>query len=469
MMKKLVKKSPLFSPLKFLYRKYKYYQPARYRYGKAFVETWDLLNKSEFWSEEKISEYQLKQLKKIIYHAYKNVPYYTNLFDSYSIKPEDIKDFEDLKKIPYLTKDIINQHRKEMIDKNFPQKYLGYGTTGGSTGIPMGFYYDKRTYSDVEWAFMTHQWKRVGYKHRDKCVVLRGNVVNNIKENKKYWEMDWENNWLIMSSYHLKDDTIPLYIEKIRDFKPKFIQAYPSALQILTAYMEKNKTEPFESVKAIFCGSENIYEWQRVQFETVLKTRAFSWYGHSERVCLAGECEKSNYYHCFPQYGYLELINDKDEWCTKKGEIVATSFTNYVMPFIRYRTQDIAINTNKKCECGRNWKLIEKVEGRLQDYVIGKNNEIITLTALIFAQHFNSFSKIRNMQLMQNKKGEVVVRIIENEKLQDDDKEEIITKMKMASDNSLKISIELINEIPRTKLGKYRFLIQELPIEFGDR
>jgi len=336
----------------------------------------------------------------------------------------------------------------------------------------MGFYFDKRTYSSIEWAYMTHQWKRVGYQYRDKCVVLRGNVVNRIKENIKYWEMDWANNWLIMSSYHLKDNTIPLYIKKIKKFEPKFIQAYPSTLQILVSYMKQNNIEPFESVKAIFCGSENIYEWQRELFEEVLKTRVYSWYGHSERVCLAGECEKSHYYHSFPQYGYLELINDKNEWCIEedeKGEIVTTGFTNYVMPFIRYKTQDIAINTNKKCECGRNCKLIKSVEGRLQDYVIGKNGEKISLTALIFAQHFNAFSKIKNMQLFQIKKGEVVVKIVENEALIENDKYEIISKMKKASDNNLKIVLRFVDEIPRTKSGKYRFLIQELPIKFGDR
>jgi len=472
MIKDKIKNSICYIPLKYILGKYCYYKPIRLRYGKAFVETWKLLNKTEFLTEDEIKEYQLRQLKNIIYHSYQNVPYYTKLFDRNSIKPENIKNFEDLKKIPYLTKDIINQHREEMIDKNFPKKYLGYGTTGGSTGIPMGFYFDKRTYASVEWAYMTHQWKRVGYKYRDKCVVLRGNVVKYIVENKKYWEMDWANNWLIMSSYHLTDNTIPLYINKIRKFKPKFIQAYPSALQIFVSYMKVNNIKPFESVKAIFCGSENIYEWQRKLFKEVLKTRVYSWYGHSERVCLAGECEQSHYYHSFPQYGYLELVNDKGEWCTvedEKGEIVATGFTNYVMPFIRYKTQDIAINTNKNCECGRNWKLIKNVEGRLQDYVIGKNNESITLTALIFAQHFKAFSKIKNMQLFQNIKGEVVVRIIENEKLQDNDKNEIISKMKNASDNSLRIILKFVNQIPRTKNGKYRFLIQELPIRFGDR
>lgn len=469
MIREKIKNSSIFAPIKYCYQKYKFLLPVGKRYGKSFSDTCALLDESEYWSEDKIKEYQLYQLKSIIKHAHKNCPYYTKLFNEYSIHPDDIKDMNDMKKIPYLTKEIINQYKNEMIDVNFPKKYLGYGTTGGSTGIPMGFYFDKRIYSSIEWAYMTHQWKRVGYKHRDKCVVLRGNVVGNIKENKRYWEMDRTNNWLIMSSYHLTDETIPLYIKKIRGFSPKYIQAYPSALKILMSYMENHHIKPFVSIKAVLCGSENIYNWQRILFEKILNTRVYSWYGHSEQVCLAGECEVSSKYHSFPTYGFTELINANGDWCIQegeKGEIVATGFTNYVMPFIRYRTQDIAINTNKKCECGRNWKLIKSVEGRLQDYVIGRNNENITLTALIFSQHFKAFSKIKNMQLIQNKTGEVVIRIVENEKLQDDDKKEIITKMENASDNSLQISIKFVNEIPRTKSGKYRFLIQELPVEF---
>ncbi len=466
--KNTIKNSFLYNPLNFVRGKLLYRLPVRLRYGKVFTDTQRFLNESEFWPEEKIKQYQLEQLNKLINHAYENVPYYTKLFDNNGITPGDINDFKDLRKIPYLTKEIINQHREELISKYFPKKYLCYVTTGGSTGIPLGFYHDQRLVDSLEWAFMTHQWKRIGYNFRDKCVVLRGSVVKNIKENDKYWETNRSNNWLLMSSYHLTDKTIPIYINKIRDFRPCFIQAYPSVLQLLVVYMKNNHIRPFESVKAIFCGSENLYQWQRKLFEEVLKTKVYSWYGHTERVCLAGECEHSKYYHSFPQYGFLELINEHNEWCNhedEKGEIVATGFGNYVMPFIRYKTQDIAIYTNRECSCGRKWKLIKGVEGRLQDYVIGKNNEKITLTALIFAQHFHSFGKIKNMQLYQKNKGIVEVRIVEKFPLTGHDHYEIKNKMVKASDSSLSVEIKTVDDIPRTKGGKYRFLIQELPIQ----
>ncbi len=334
----------------------------------------------------------------------------------------------------------------------------------------MGFY-NQKGHGWIEWAFMTNQWKRINYHDHDKCAVLRGGVIKKINEGKKYWSHNnfTHPNWLIMSSYHLNEENIPLYIAKLRKFKPRFIQAYPSSLQLIAEYMNRNRIPHLEGLEGIFCGSENIYPYQRSLFENVFKTRVFSWYGHTEQLCLAGECEISSCYHSFPQYGYTELINQDGQWCEnedEKGEIVSTGFWNYSFPFIRYRTQDIGIHTNKLCDCGRNWKMIKRVEGRIQDYVIGKNNNMITLTALIFAQHFNAFSKIKQMQLYQKTKGEITVRIIENKPLTHLDKEDIISKMISASSNNLVVNLQIVHNIPRTISGKTKFLIQELDTQW---
>ena len=446
--------------------RFMYYLPEHIKYGSQYRYIKSLIKQSEHWSEEEIYTYQLQQLQKIIKHAYHNVPYYNSLFKQHQIHPTDIKEISDLKKIPYLTKDIINENRELIKSDSIKKSRLRYATTGGSTGTPMGFYHEN-VHGWIEWAFMISQWERIGYKDKDKCAVLRGGAVKNIIYRKKYWaHNNWLHpNWLIMSSYHLTDESIPLYYNKLKEFKPRFIQAYPSSLQVLADFMKRNSLPPISGLEGIFCGSENIYDWQRSLFEEVFQTRVYSWYGHTEMLCLAGECEVSSTYHSYPQYGYTELINDNDEWCTEegeKGEIVATGFWNYYFPMIRYKTQDVAINTNKKCECGRNWKMIDRVEGRLQDYVIGSKGEKITLTALIFAQHFKAFEKIKKMQLYQNAAGKVTVRVVESQKLTNDDFTEIKSKMSEASHKSIDVDINILSDIPLTIRGKHRFLIQEI-------
>jgi len=335
----------------------------------------------------------------------------------------------------------------------------------------MGFYVEKDITSAKEWAFMITQWNRVGFRIGDRCVVLRGDVVQSANKG-KFWEYNPVNKNLILSSYHMSDETLPNYISKIREFRPSFIQVYPSAVTILAKFMRKNNIKPFSGLTALLCGSEALYLWQRVLLEETFQCRVYSWYGHTEQVVLAGECEKSAYYHVFPEYGIVELIGKGDKTITQEnelGEIVATGFNNFACPFIRYRTMDLAVPTNRKCECGRNYTLLKSVEGRLQELVVTKDKRLITLTALIFAQHFEAFAQIKEMQLVQEKEGELIVKVVRTSQYSVNDEKEILSKMQRAVSDGLDISFSYVNNIPRTKNGKYKFLIQKLPIEFGDK
>lgn len=444
--------------------------PFSIRYGKVFRETREFLQESQWWSRERLEEYQLVQLSKLLDHAYENVPYYRRVFDERGLKPKDIQDFKDLQQLPYLTKETIRENLPDLVARNYPKSKLQYATTGGSTGIPLGFYHEKGVSNEKEWAFMTAQWNRVGYQFGDKCIVLRGHVVECASKG-KLWKYDPINKNLILSSYHISDETLPKYIARIREFKPDFIQAYPSAITILARFMKEHDVEPFPGIKAILCGSENLYSWQRELLEEAFQVRVYSWYGHTEMAALAGECEKSNYYHIFSEYGIVELIGDDGMLVTgedKMGEIVATGLNNFICPLIRYRTMDLAVPTNGKCECGRNYPLLKKLEGRLQELVVTKDKRFVTLTALIFAQHFEAFSKVKEMQLVQEKEGILTVKIVKNDRYLDVDEHEIWSKMQRAVGNGLDVNFEYIDFIPRTQYGKYRFLIQKLPIEFRD-
>ena len=437
---------------------------------KTFRDTYKFLQKSQWWSREQLEEYQLQQLGKLLIHAYENVPYYRKVFDERGLKPRDIQDFSDLQKLPFLTKEIVRDNLNDLKARNYSADKFEYVTTGGSTGIPLGFYYEKGVSRAKEWAFMKTQWDRVGYHFRDKCVILRGNVVESADKG-KFWESSLFGRWLILSTYHMTDGNLPKYIEKIREFKPKFIQAYPSAITILARFMRENNIEPFPTVKAILCGSENLYPAQRELLEETFQCRVYSWYGNSEQVVLASECEKSTFYHIFPEYGFVELIGNDGKTVIKEnemGEIVATGFNNFIFPFIRYRTGDLGVYTYQKCTCERSYSLLKSVEGRLQELVVTKGKGLVTLTALIFAQHFEAFSRVKEMQLVQEREGELVVKIAPTPQYSENDQQEILSKMQKAVGNSLDINFEYVDHIPRTQRGKYRFLIQKLPIEFGN-
>src|SRR4030042_4274858 len=86
--------------------------PPRLRYGRVFWETYNILRESQFWSHERMEQYQLEQLGRLLRHAYENVPYYRRIFDERQLKPKDIKRLEDLRNFPLLTKETIKERRE---------------------------------------------------------------------------------------------------------------------------------------------------------------------------------------------------------------------------------------------------------------------------------------------------------------------------------------------------------------------
>jgi len=432
------------------------------RYVNVFWKMYKFLKKSQWWDRDKLVEYQLEQLSRLLEHAYENVPFYRKIFDDHGLKPRDIQDLKDLKQLPIITKDDVRNNLSKMTARNFPRHAIEYMNTGGSTGDPLGFYVEKGATEAKEYAFIKSMWDRVAYHFWDKSVVLRGYTV---PEDRLYRHA-FLGRWLILSSFHLDDKTIPLYLKKIQTFNPKYIMAYPSSITILAQYIKSRGISLKLNLKALLLGSEEVYPFQRQLLEEIFKTRVFSWYGQSEKVVLAGECEESTCYHIFPEYGITEVVDEKgrDVGYGKAGMVVGTSFLNYAMPLIRYYTGDLAILSDEKCGCGREYPLMKQVIGRAQDFIVTKGGKLIPLTALIFGQHFKVFSKIRQMQIVQEEKGVIKVKIVKGLEYTKEDEEEIYQKIKSIMGGELDVFFEYCHKIPRTKLGKHRFLIQKLKI-----
>lgn len=460
MIKEIIKKSPnwIQNSIKSMY----YYIPYEKRLGQEFKKTYNFLKESQWWSKKQHEEYQMMEIEKLIKYSYEYIPYYTQLFNERGLKPGHIQNFNDLKQVPYLTKEIVKNNLDKMISTKYNSRNISYVTTGGSTGEPMGFYEDKRLSNSLEWAYITSQWSRVGYDINkiNKCVILRGDIPNNGLYQFKGYD-------LILSSYKLTENNMLEYLQLIEKFNPHFMQAYPSAIYILSEFILKNNIKiNLTNMKAILCGSENLYDFQRKKISQAFNVRVYSWYGHSEKCCLAGECEEKNNYHIFSEYGYVELLNDRNEEATKEGEsgeIICTGFNNYVMPFIRYKTGDIAINTNITCSCGRNYKSLKSVKGRKQEIIITKNGSKVMLTGSY--KIFDRISEyIEAGQFYQEKQGCLELRIIKKNNYTNVISDYINTEIKNKFGKDIDLKIIYVDSIKRTSRGKQKFLVQKLDI-----
>lgn len=427
-----------------------YKVPNKYRYGKYYRNFYKQIDDFFQLSLEEKRKIQLKKIQEIVEYAYFNVPYYKELFDENNISYK-INSFEEFKKIPYLTKDIIRNNLDKLKSKEKIKNIKV--TTGGTTGMPMEFYLDKKVIIN-ELAFVDYYWNKFsnGYKDTLKIVKIRENIPSNGRIFEKI------GNKLIMSSFKLKKENIEEYLKEINDFNPDYIHAFPSSITILAEYIINNKINlNLKNLKGIFSSSETLSNYQKDIIEKGFKVKICDLYGHSERAVIAFSDIKDESYTLDLLYGYTELINENNKNVIldtlKDGEIVATGFWNKSMPFIRYKTGDNAISSGK-------YDSLKKISGRKSEYFIDKYKNKIPFTCSdeLF---WNCKEKVEAYQYVQNEVGKCQLKIVKSKKflLTENNEKEIKNELKRLYPN-IEFYISYVENIERTKRGKYKYLIQ---------
>ena len=150
-----------------------------------------------------------------------------------------------------------------------------------------------RTAFQIEYAFraMHYKWGGVDYRNRDKVAMCSGHPVTLPSRLKPpFWSFDLANNHMYFSSYHMSNDTLRYYIQKLEEFDPLLLHGYPSSIYLLAlAYKKYGKGGM--ALKAVYTSSETLLDFQRKAIEEAFQVRVFDWYGTSEMSANIVECE----------------------------------------------------------------------------------------------------------------------------------------------------------------------------------
>lgn len=409
-----------------------------------------------------MEEYQMRELNKLLHHAYNNVPYYRNIFNERGLKPQHIQDLNDLKKLPCLTKDAFKKHFTELTATNYNLKNCPMSHTSGTSGKPLQFYQDLQE-NQREWAFVCHQWSRVGFNPGDPRVELRGSII----EGKKPIVYDPVRKVLRLSPRLGSKEIVNFYVEKISRFGAKFLHGYPSAIALFASMVKQyGLSVPFK-LQAVLFASEAVYPWERCVVEEVFNCRVFGFYGMAEHAVIAAECEHSSNYHCVPQYGITEID-------PTTNEIIGTSFLNFVNPFIRYRTTDSASSPiNSYCgECDRQYfPVFSGIEGRLEDFII--TPEGVPVSPAVITHPFKDFKTIKDTQIIQKSLNYVKLRMVlwddHDLKMLEDELQQLCQGLQNILGPIMKIETEIVDSIQLSKSGKFRWIISEVSKDFLEK
>jgi phenylacetate-CoA ligase len=391
-----------------------------------------------------INTYQQAQLGKILAIAAK-APAYKNI--------RNYKNFTD---IPFSNKnDMQTDIDRFVVEK----KGADLCSTGGTTsGRPLKFYIDKSR-KGFEWYWMAkYNWGQVGFKTSDYRAVLRNHKLNGANHHVDHLlkEVQFDN-------HALKDSYLDYIIDYIVKHDLKFVHAYPSAAFLLAKriYVTNRETP----IVAFLSGSEAVFDNQKNLIQNVLNKRMYTWYGHSEKLILAAETAHCENYHVNPFYGYAEIIdnngnvvNTPGEW----GELVGTGFMNTKMPFIRYRTEDEAEFMGHVCpDCGRAGMTFKNVIGRRgKDVIYKEDGSIITTSSMML--DYGIYQYIKGVQYYQQKKGELIIRIVPQKDYDASTREKVLDIMLPRFRDGLKIELVEVESLEYTKNNKLKLLIQDM-------
>lgn len=427
-------------------------------------------------ARNEIEQWQLNKLRFIISHAYNNIPGYHSLYREAGVKPEDLQTLNDIRLFPIIEKDTLRDNIKEFTNPHVSKLKLHQSRTSGSTGNPFGFY---KTL-DEEWvenAFVGRAWSLGGWTIKQSGIMLRGAYAGDADhifkkcDNSSFYV---HNGSYMLSPNFLTDNYYSVYRSFLIEHQElSYFFALPSSITLLAQLMISHHDEGISNVSAIYLGSESIYDWQYDYIRKAFpNAKVISLYGQTERVIMAYWCADSQKYHIDPFYGLTEVLNGNNEVRPgERGELIGTSFWNTTTPFIRYRTKDFAVRGADSCElCGLPYQQLERIDGRLQDVLIGREGRYIPYTAFDGSLlHGSVFKEISQYKIIQREKGKLLFQIKVADSFNKDKKaefERIITDYLGADFTA---TVEVVDTIAPGKNGKFNIVEQHLPIDITTR
>ena len=189
--------------------------------GTSLSKKIDFLAKSQYWNIDKLEKYQNNKLREILLHSYKTVPYYHKIFRERKLYPDDIKNQNDLKKLPIITKTDIKNNYKDFLSRDINSLNPVVSRTGGTTGKPFRYFSTKNSTS-MMWATTFRGWSWGGYKFGEKRATLAGTslIPNESPNFKQRLRLLLERN-LALPSVHVTDNILEEHSKKLINYKTK--------------------------------------------------------------------------------------------------------------------------------------------------------------------------------------------------------------------------------------------------------
>ena len=418
------------------------------------------LVKNQFLSADELEELNWRKRQRLVHQAYKTVPFYRDRFRQIGLYPFDIRQPDDWKKIPILTRQDIIQNHKKLISSDCKPKDLIASATGGTTGNPVKVFHDRRyPLETLGWRVLDWWGLRPGTDAAYAWRLIHSTKLSQLINQIMWWPT--KRFWLDASS--MNKNNMARFVSIFNKVKPPLLQGYVGAIHHLAMFVKDNAID-IHSPAVVWVTSSPMSSVQRDLIECVFKSPVYDQYGCGEVFWVAAQCKERRGLHMFIDARHVEFVDNYENPCSpgNTGRIVLTDLENYAFPIIRYANGDMGRALPKQCSCGINLPLIDSVKGRKSDMFKLPDRSVLAgdyLTTL-----FDDFPEVvYAFQVIQKKDYSITIRVVPNRQhtdwsqILDNVKNRLVDKIR----NQVPVNLEIVKDIPSDQ-GKIRFVISEI-------
>lgn len=437
--------------------------------------------KSEHLPQEKLQAIQLEKLKRLVDYANRHCPFYTRRFKELGLVPGDIKTLEDFRLIPPLTREELKQNRLEMVDVRYadsvaaaeastrgPGQPIAMGrfrkaklvknTSSGSTGSPVVFYEDG-SMTAMNWAFELRLRKWYGLDPGVREARMARVSADYLPNAKLIWARKWLWHQLILPGVNLGDAEYALCLDMLREFRPKVLWGFTSALAGLAEYIRRTGQDlgPFRPHLLIGWAAP-LYDHEDKLLKEVFQCWVTNIYGAREVGHIAAYCPERSW-HINQEHVLLETTDSSD---VTPGEILVTPLNLSPMPFLRYRLGDLGTTAISDCGCGRTLQVMKNFLGRTGEIFVTKDGRMIAPNFWCRTFMVGRQSRtVERFQIVYRRDDLVSIRIVRKPDYTPETEADIRGILEKNFRSDVRFEFEYVPRIEPQISGKYQMVINE--------
>lgn len=402
----------------------------------------------ETLTRPEIEKLQLERLQKTVRHCM-NSPFYKKRFEENNLTPEDIQSLDDLRKIPFTTKQDLRDTYPFGIASVSLDKAVRLHSSSGTTGNPTVIIHTQKDLD--EWANAVAR-----------CLHMVGLRPSDVFQNSSGYGMFTGGLGFQYGAERLGMMTVPAaagntkrQLKFITDFGTTALHAIPSYVTRIYEVMQEMGIDPKRDTKlrTLIIGAEPHSEEQRRRIEEMMGVKAYNSFGMSE-MCgpgVAFECQEQNGLHIWEDYYIVEIIDPDTLEPVPEGEVgelVLTTINREGMPLLRYRTRDLTRVLPGECPCGRHHKRLDRMKGRSDDMIILKGVNIFPIQIETILMQFKELTTNYLITLETKDSNDEMIIEVELEKLFTDD----YARLQVLTKNITRLLKDEILVTPHVKL-----------------